>query len=438
MAVAPLVQEKLTRLPDRPGVYLYRDEAGKVLYVGKAVNLKNRVRSYFQEGGGHSPRIQIMVPRVRDIETIVTDSEIEALILESNLIKKHRPHYNVRLRDDKQYPYICLTMHEPFPRPIVVRRVKKDGNCYFGPYTNSWSMRQALQVIKQVFRLRTCSRQIEEGDQQKVCLDYHLGLCDGPCASLISRADYRRRVEEVTQFLEGKSDGVLKQLRAQMEEAAEALSFEKAARLRDQVQAVQNVVERQKIVSTELSEQDVVALVTDNVQTCVQLFFIRAGRLVGQEQRFLDGAHPEELPSAAAQFLGQYYAEAAQVPREILLSHEPEEREVIAGWLRELRGSRVELAAPQRGEKRRLVEMAEKNAMLAIEERRGRMAGDQAKAEEAMLELAEALDLPNLPYRIEAFDISNLQGTEIVAAMVVFEGGQAKKADYRKFKIKTG
>jgi excinuclease ABC subunit C len=437
MAVAPLVQEKLARLPDRPGVYIYRDESEKVLYVGKAVHLKNRVRSYFQEGGGHSPRIQVMVPRVRDIETIVTDSEIEALILESNLIKKYRPHYNVRLRDDKQYPYICLTMNEPFPRPIVVRRVKKDGNRYFGPYTNSWSMRQALRVIKQVFHMRTCSRQIEEGDHQKVCLDHHIGLCDAPCASLISRPDYLRMVDEVSQFLEGKSDGVLKQLKAQMEEAAEALNFEKAARLRDQVQAVQNVVERQKIVSTELSEQDVVALVTDNVQTCVQLFFIRAGRLVGQEQRFLDGAHPEELPSAAAQFLGQYYADAAQVPREILLSHEPEGCELIGGWLRELRGAKVELATPQRGEKRRLVEMAEKNAMLAIEERRGRIAGDQAKAEEAILELAEALDLPNLPYRMEAFDISNLQGTEIVAAMVVFEGGQAKKADYRKFKIKS-
>jgi excinuclease ABC subunit C len=437
MPAVPQIQEKLAHLPDRPGVYLYRDEAGKVLYVGKAVNLKNRVRSYFQEGGGHTPRIALMVPRVRDIETIVTDSEIEALILESNLIKKHRPHYNVRLRDDKQYPYICLTMSEPFPRPIVVRRVKKDGNRYFGPYTNSWSMRLALKVIKQVFHMRTCSRQIEEGDQQKVCLDFHIGLCNGPCASLISRADYRRRVEEVCQFLEGRSDVVERQLKARMQEAAEGLNFEKAARLRDQLQAVLNVVERQKIVSTELSEQDVVTLVTDGVQTCVQLFFIRAGRLVGQEQRFLDGAHPEELPSAAGQFLGQYYAEAAQVPREILMSHEPEGQALIADWLRKLRGGKVELHAPQRGEKRRLVEMAEKNAMLAIEERRGRMAGDQAKADEAMFELAEALDLPNLPYRMEAFDISNLQGSEIVAAMVVFEGGQPKKADYRKFKIRT-
>lgn len=437
MPVAPHIQEKLSRLPDRPGVYVYRDEGGKVLYVGKAVNLKNRVRSYFQEGGGHTPRITLMVPRVRDIETIVTDSEIEALILESNLIKKYRPHYNVRLRDDKQYPYICLTMNEPFPRPLIVRRVKKDSNRYFGPYTNSWSMRQALRVIKQVFRMRTCSRQIEEGDQQKVCLDYHIGLCDGPCASLIRRVDYRRMVDEVCQFLEGKSEGVVRQLKAQMDEAAESLNFERAARLRDQLQAVQNVVERQKIVSTELSEQDVIGVVSDGVQTCVELFFIRGGRLVGQEQRFLDGAHPEELPSAAEQFLGQYYAEAAQVPREILISYEPEGREVIAEWLRELRGGKVELQAPQRGEKRRLVEMAEKNAQLAMEERRSRIASDQAKAEEAMLELAEALDLPNLPYRMEAFDISNLQGSEIVAAMVVFDGGQPKKADYRKFKVRT-
>jgi excinuclease ABC subunit C len=437
MPVAAEIQDKLARLPDKPGVYVYRDAGGKVLYVGKAVNLKNRVRSYFQEGGGHSPRIALMVPRVADIETLVTDSEIEALILESNLIKKHRPHYNVRLRDDKQYPYICLTMNEPFPRPIIVRRVKKDGNRYFGPYTNSWSMRQALRVIKQVFKMRTCSRQIEEGDQQKVCLDHHLGLCDAPCASLIDRLRYRRVVEDVCQFLEGKSDGVVRQLKSQMEEAAESLNFEKAARIRDQLQAVDNVVERQKIVSTELSEQDVVALVTDNVQTCVQLFFVRAGRLVGQEQKFLEGAHPEELPSAATQFLGQYYADAAQIPREILMSHEPEGAALIADWLRKLRGSKVELYAPQRGEKRRLVEMAEKNAMLAIEERRSRIAGDQAKAEEALLELAEALDLPNLPYRMEAFDISNLQGTEIVAAMVVFEGGQPNKADYRKFKIRT-
>jgi excinuclease ABC subunit C len=431
------IQQKLANLPDRPGAYIYKDERGEVLYVGKAVSLKNRVRSYFQEGGGHSARIRIMIGRVHDIETIVTDSEVEALILECNLIKKHRPHYNVRLRDDKQYPYICLTMHEPFPRPIIVRRVKKDGNRYFGPYTNSWSMRQTLRVIKQVFRIRTCARKIEEGDRQRVCLDYHMGLCSGPCASLIARSDYLKAVEDVCHFLEGKSESVLRQLGEQMEAAAEDLNFEKAARLRDQIKGIQNVIEKQKIVSTDLTEQDVVAVVTDNVQTCVQLFFIRNGRLVGQEQKFLEGAHPEELPDAARQFLQQYYQDAHQVPRELLLSHEVTDRELIEQWLGARRGARVHVNTPQRGEKRRMVEMAITNAQLALEERKNRIASDQSKAEDALIELAEQLDLPNLPYRIEGFDISNTQGSESVAAMVVFEGGQPKKSDYRKFKIKS-
>src|SRR5262245_59784746 len=249
------IQQKLANLPDRPGCYVYKDERGEVLYVGKAVVLKNRVRSYFQEGGGHSPRIRIMIGRVHDIETIVTDSEVEALILECNLIKKHRPHYNVRLRDDKQYPYICLTMNEPFPRPIIVRRVKRDGNRYFGPYTSSWAMRQALRVIRQVFQLRGCGRTIQEGDRQKVCLDYHMGLCSGPCASISDRVHYLRAVDEVTQFLQGKADDALKHLQAEMDKAAEDLQFEKAARLRDQLQAIRAVIERQRVVSTEPVDQ---------------------------------------------------------------------------------------------------------------------------------------------------------------------------------------
>jgi excinuclease ABC subunit C len=378
-----------------------------------------------------------MVPRIRDIETIVTDSEVEALILESNLIKRHRPHYNVRLRDDKQYPYICLLMGETFPRPIVVRKIKKDGNRYFGPYTNSASMRQTLKLIKQLFQLRTCTRKIEEGDQQRVCLDYHMRLCSGPCASKIARAEYMARVEEVCQFLDGRHERVTKQLHEEMEAAAEAMNFERAARLRDQIRAVERVVERQKIVSTDLTEQDVVAVVSDEVQTCVEVFFIRNGRLVGQEQKFLDGAHPDELPHAVASFLQQFYSDAPQVPREILLNGEVEGRDLIERWLAEKRKGRVELLTPQRGEKKRLVEMAATNAKYALEERKSKLAADQAKAEEAMLELQEQLGLPNLPYRMEAYDISNTQGTESVAAMVVFEGGQPKKADYRKFKIRS-
>lgn len=440
-----ILQQKLDQLPTRPGCYLFRDESGKVLYVGKAEVLRNRVRSYFQESAQHSARIRLMVSRVSDLETVVTDSAVEALLLECNLIKRHKPHYNVRLRDDKHYPYICLTMNEPFPRPIIVRRVKKDGNRYFGPYTSSWSMRQALRVIKSVFQLRSCARKIDEGDQQKLCLDYHLGLCSGPCASVVARIDYLRAVDEVTQFLEGKADRALRKLHGDMEAAAENLNFEAAARARDQIRAIEQVVERQKVLSTDLEDQDVVGLVSDGYQTCAAVLQIRGGRLLGQERHFLEGAHPDELGEAARQFAEQYYQRVMQFPRQLLLSHEVEDRTVLEAWLTGQRDSsstgrerhKVQVLTPQKGEKRRLVELAEKNARLHLEERKTQIASDQAKADEAMLELQEALDLPSIPYRIECYDISNTMGQESVGAMVVFENGQPKKSDYRKFKIKT-
>jgi excinuclease ABC subunit C len=431
------IEEDLKLLPDRPGCYLFKDREGTVLYVGKAASLRSRVRSYFQEGGGHSPRTRLMVARVHHVETMVTDTPVEALLLESSLIKRFKPYYNVRLRDDKQYPYICLTMNEPFPRPIIVRRVKRDGNRYFGPYTSSWAMRQALRVIRQVFQLRGCGRTIREGDQQKLCLDYHMGLCSGPCASLIDRINYLRAVDDVTQFLQGKADDALKQLQAEMDTAAENLQFEKAARLRDQVQAVRAVIERQRIVSTDLVDQDVLAVASDQVQTGAAIHFVRGGRLVGQEFFSLEGAHPDDPSGALTQFVQQYYQRAQQPARQVLLSHELADADWIAEWLRERRGGAVEMLVPQRGEKRRLVELAEENARQRLEERRARFANDQARADEAMMELQEALELPMMPYRIEAFDISNIQGTEIVAAMVVFEGGQPKKSDYRKFKIRS-
>jgi excinuclease ABC subunit C len=435
------LQHKLAQLPDRPGCYIFRDSGGQPLYVGKAEVLRHRVRSYFHEGAQHHPRTRVMLSRVADVEVVVTDTAVEALLLECTLIKRHRPPYNVRLRDDKHYPYICLTMNEPFPRPIVVRRVKKDGNRYFGPYTSSWSMRQALRVIKAVFRLRSCGRRIDEGDRQKLCLDYHLGLCSGPCAGIIERVEYLKAVDEVTQFLEGKADKALKALRAEMDRAAENLNFEVAARARDQIQAIERVVERQKVISTDLDEQDVVALLSDGFQSCACVLQIRGGRLQGQEYHFLDGAHPDELSEALRQFVEQHYerrpAGASQYPKQLLLSAEIADRAVLESWLRERRGSKVEVLVPLKGEKKRLVELAETNARQQMEERKSRLAGDQAKAEEAMMELQESLDLPNLPYRIECYDISNTQGQESVGAMVVFEGGQPKKADYRKFKIKT-
>ncbi|MFN3652407.1 MAG: excinuclease ABC subunit UvrC [Armatimonadota bacterium] len=435
--MTPDLQHQLAQLPDKPGCYLFKDAAGEVLYVGKAEVLRNRVRSYFQESAAHSSRIRIMVSRVASLETVVTDSAVEALLLECNLIKRHRPPFNVRLRDDKHYPYICLKMDEPFPRPIVVRRARRDGNRYFGPYTNSYAMRQALRVIKSVFRLRSCSRKIEEGDRQKVCLDYHLGLCSAPCASLVERVEYLRAVDEVAQFLEGRADVALRKLEAEMERAAEELNFEAAARARDQIRAIQQVVERQKVLSTDLEDQDVVALVSDSVQTCACVLQVRGGRLQGQERVFLEGAHADELGEALRQFVEQYYTRAGKSPRQVLLSHPVEQQEVLAEWLRGLRGGKVEVLVPQRGEKRRLVELAETNARQLLQERKTQIASDQGKADEAMLVLQEALELPSLPYRIECYDISNTQGTESVGAMVVFEAGQPKKSDYRKFKIKT-
>lgn len=443
--MTPDLQQKLAQLSGQPGCYLFKDAAGAVLYVGKAEVLKNRVRSYFHEGADHHPRTRLMVSRVADVETVVTDNVVEALLLECNLIKRHRPPFNVRLRDDKHYPYICLKMDEPFPRPIVVRRVKKDGNRYFGPYTSSWSMRQALRVIKSVFQLRSCTRVIKEGDQQKLCLDYHLGLCSGPCASMVGRMEYLQAVDEVTQFLEGKADKALDKLQAEMERAAEALNFEAAARCRDQIQAIERVIEKQKVLSTDMEDQDVIALVTDGVQTCAAVLQVRGGRMQGQEHFFLEGAHAEELPEAMRQFLEQHYQRVQKPPRRLLLSHPVEDTAVLEQWLSERRtavsrrreGQKVELAVPLKGEKRRMVELAETNAQQRLKERKSAMAADQAKAEEAMLALQEALDLPGMPYRIECYDISHFQGSDSVAAMVVFEGGQPKKSDYRKFKIRS-
>jgi len=441
--MSDVLQPKLAQLPDKPGCYLLKDASGKVLYVGKAEALRSRVRSYFQDSAAHSPRIRLMVSHVADLEVVVTDNPVEALLLECNLIKRHKPHYNVRLRDDKHYPYICLTMNEPFPRPIIVRRVKRDGNRYFGPYTSSWSMRQALRVIKAVFQLRGCARTIAVGDQQKVCLDYHLRLCSAPCASLITQGEYLKAVDEVTQFLEGKPDRAVKKLRQEMAEASEALNFEAAARMRDQIQAIERVMERQKVLSTDQQDQDVVALVSEGVQTSAAVLQIRGGRLLGQEHYFLEGAHPDELPEATRQFVEQYYTRTQQFPRQVLLGHEVQDRAVLEAWLTQQRNTRhrerhkVEVLAPQRGEKRRLVELAEANARQRLHERKTQLNADQAKAEEAMLELQEALDLPGLPYRIECYDISNTMGQESVGAMVVFEGGQPRKSDYRKFRIRT-
>jgi excinuclease ABC subunit C len=431
------IREKLKALPDRPGVYMHKDAQGQVLYVGKAVNLKSRVRSYFQKGSAKTPKIHRMVGRVSDLEWIVTDSELEALILECNLIKKHRPPFNVRLRDDKHYPYLMVTMAEEFPRVIITRRVKRDKNRYFGPYTDSQAVYKTMRVIRDVFQIRPCDLAFDGIHHIRPCLYYHIGQCSAPCAGFVSPEQYRSQAEEVASFLEGRSRDVVKRLKERMAEAAEHEQFEEAARLRDQMAAVERLSEQQRVLSTRMEEHDVIALATDDGSACVQMFFIREGKLIGQEHFFLEGAENETVEEQLQQFVAQYYSDAPYVPREVLLPLGFDEMHIMESFLRQKRGSKVVVHTPERGDKKRLVELAASNAGYALKEQMGRLAVRLTRAEEAMAALQDALELPGVPHRIECYDISNTQGTGMVGAMVVFEDGESKKSDYRKFKIRT-
>jgi excinuclease ABC subunit C len=433
------LKDKLSALPISPGVYLMKNAHGHIIYVGKAVVLKNRVRSYFQKlGKDVSGKVRTMVGEIADLEWIVTDSELEALILESNLIKTHRPHYNVRLKDDKSYPYIVVTMKDQFPRPMFIRKIRfegKDGNRYFGPYTNAEAVRETLRLIRRVFRV-PCGYKDPSQSKGRACLYFHIGQCLGPCNGTVTQEEYAQVIKDVILFLEGRQEKLLRELQAQMEEAAENLCFEKAARLRDQVQAVQRIIERQKVVSGALSDQDVVALVTDNGNAVAQMLFIRGGKLIGQEHFLLDGASSDAICESVQEFIKQYYDAAAYIPREILLPCDLDEMEIIEQWLREKRGTKVDIHHPVRGDKRQLVEMAEKNAEAVLEQLHKKMEADDELAMEELSELERSLDLPKLPKRIECYDISNIMGTEAVGSLVVFENGKPLKSDYRRFKIK--
>jgi excinuclease ABC subunit C len=433
------LKDKLSALPTNPGVYLMKNALGDIIYIGKAVVLKNRVRSYFQKlGKDVSNKVRRMVHEIADLEWIVTDSELEALILESNLIKKHRPHYNVRLKDDKSYPYIAITMKDRFPRPIFLRKIHSepnDGNRYFGPYTDAIAVRETLRLIRRVFGV-PCGYKDPTQSKGRACLYYHIGQCLGPCNNSVTEEEYRQVIKDVILFLEGRQETLLKELQAQMEEASEKLLFEKAARLRDQVQAVQRIIERQKIISNALTDQDVVALVTDNGNAIAQMFFIRGGKLIGQEHFVLEGTSSDDMSEGIREFVKQYYQAAAYVPREILLQCEIDEIEIIENWLRQKRGMKVEILNPVRGEKRQLVEMAEKNAETVLDQFKKKVEADEEYAKSELMELQNALDLPKLPRRIECYDISNIMGTEAVGSLVVFENGRPKKSDYRRFKIK--
>ncbi|HEV8227564.1 MAG TPA: excinuclease ABC subunit UvrC [Methylomirabilota bacterium] len=424
---------KLAELPDRPGVYLYKDAKSQIIYVGKAASLRNRVRSYFQESRVRDAKTDALVAQIRDLEVIVTGNELEALILESNLVKRHRPRYNIILRDDKHYPFLKLTTNEEYPRLVVARRVQKDGGAYFGPFYPATAMRETLRLVRQLFPLRTCRITID-GKKARPCLQYYIHRCNAPCTALETREGYDRTVRDVERFLEGKNDGLAQELTAHMETAAAEEKFEIAARLRDRVQALNTVRERQKIISTEDSDLDIVGLVRQGHDACVQLFFVRRGRLLGRESFFFDrltGAGEGEILSA---FLRQFYAREVVPPPEILLSEEVPEAELTGEWLTTRRGGKVELSAPQRGRKRELVAMAEENAALALQ---SHLLSRGNRTQAVLDELQRTLGLPEPPHRIEAFDVSTFQGGETVASMVVWQDGEMKKDDYKRYRIRT-
>jgi len=429
------VNERLEKLPATPGCYIYKDEKGAVLYVGKAISLKNRVRSYFQASAKHGPRIARLVGKVRDIEWIVVDTELEALVLECNLIKQYRPPYNVRLRDDKSYPYVAIT-NEAYPRLIFTRKVRKDGAKYFGPFTSAFAVRDTIQLLHKIFPLIPCGKSWTGAEVQKPCLYFHLGRCLAPCAGKSDKAEYGKILDKVERFLQGKEESIVADLTAEMEKAAENLDFEKAAGIRDQILAIEKVLQRQKVLSTDAVDQDVIAVVKDERGAAIQMLYIRGGKLIGQRQYMLDGAMEVPPAEAVQEFVKQYYADAPEIPREVLLPLEIEERNIVQTWLRQKRGSTMTVEVPQTGEKARLVDLAAANAEQALNQFSQEMAKKEAWMEEALAQLQEALNLPTLPSRIEGYDISNIQGTAPVGSMVVTENGEPAKAEYRRFKIK--
>jgi excinuclease ABC subunit C len=431
-----LIAEQLKRLPVTPGVYLMKDADGNILYVGKAANLHHRLRSYFGTGQKLSPKLQRMVARVNDIDFLVTTSEQEALILELNLIKRHRPRYNVRLKDDKTFPYLKIDLNQEWPRVHITRRLEEDGGRYFGPFASAKSVRQTLKVLQGIFPFRSCSRTIT-GTDPRPCLDYHIHRCLAPCIGAVNRQEYAEVIRQVILFLEGKQEMIVQELESQMKKASKSLDFEKAARLRDQVQAVDRVVEGQRIATTIKGEQDVIAFAQDKDLAYVQVFFIRGGKLIGRESFILQGTRSEEPRQIMTSFIKQFYNSAPYIPPLLLLQHPVEDMSTIEGWLQSKRGSGVRIQVPRRGNKSQLVKTVAENAEQGLEQLKIKQIATPAALTAALAEIKEVLALPALPYRMEGYDISNIQGKAAVGSMVVFDQGKSKPSHYRRFRIKT-
>jgi len=431
--------EQLRALPRKKGVYLFKDKSGNVIYVGKSTNLYYRIRSYFGTPHALSSKIQRMVARISSFEFFITDSEQEALILECNLIKKHHPRYNVRLKDDKTYPYLKINIQDDWARVYVARRVDEDGSRYFGPFAGAGSVRKTLDLLQRLFPFRSCKRAIS-GTDRRHCLEYDMHRCAGPCIGAISRDEYREIINEVVMFLEGKQESVVKELRRRMAGASERLDFEQAAVLRDQIRAVEMVTERQKISSVDRRDQDVIALAKSGDQAYLEVFFIRGGRLVERDHFMVQGAKDEEPGRIMAGFLNQFYHSATYIPPVIMLQHRPDDILLLQRWLGSKRGqnrTRVSLVVPQRGEKRKLVDMVAENARQGLEQLRVKQLAEPATTAAALEELSDALFLTQAPNRVECYDISDIRGTSAVGSMVVFQEGQPVKAHYRRFRVKT-
>ena len=431
-----LVNEQLKQLPANPGVYLMKDAGGKIIYVGKAGNLSNRVRSYFHPSAKLEPKTQQQVAEVNELEFFITNSEYEALILENNLIKRYRPFYNIRLKDDKGYPYIKINLREDWPTVTYTREMRNDGARYFGPFTNSWSVKQTLKVLEGIFRFRSCNKPIT-GTEKRPCLKYHLGHCLAPCTGYISKEEYKEAIKQVVLFLEGKRDKVIKEFEQQMKSASESMDFEKAALLRDRIGAIRNVIEGQKIAAKVSGDEDAVAFVTDKDQAYVQVFFVRGGKLIGRESFVLTGTNAEKPQEIMASFVKQYYNSAADIPPLLLLQYPIDDKDTIRDWLKQKRNGPVAISVPRQGNKKELVQIVIQNAEQGLKQMKVKQFAAPQVMEAALKEIQEKLGLPRPPERMECYDISNIQGKEAVGSMVVFENGRAKPSHYRRFRIKT-
>lgn len=431
------LEEELKKLPAKPGVYIMHDNIGTIIYVGKAISLKNRVRQYFQSSRNHTPKIQKMVSHISYFEYIITDSELEALVLECNLIKEYSPKYNTMLKDDKTYPFIKVTVHEPFPRVLFARDMKHDNSRYFGPYTSAGAVKDTIELLCKLYKIRTCNRRLPKDEgKERPCLNYHIGQCSAPCQGYISREEYKQSIKKVIDFLNGNYSKILKELEEKMMTASEKMEFEEAARYRDLMYSVKQIAQKQKITSDDNEDRDVIACASDGTDSVVQVFFIRGGKLLGREHFHMSVAQGDTRSEIISQFVKQYYGGTPYIPNIVMLQEEIEDANIISDWLSSIKKRKVNVVTPKKGTKEKLVELAYKNAQMVLIQDGENIKREQQRTIGAMKEMGELLGLSNLR-RAEAYDISNTNGIESVGSMVVFEDGKPKKNDYRKFKIKT-